>query len=228
MRVFFFLLIFLSIALFFHDPAHAACTDPDAVPGELMYNQDAGVFQGCTRRGWFAFHAPPPPPPCIDPGDTCPDGTIYAGLSQDGNIPMYAMPADAPGGASYSWNNGTSTWLDTALINCTSASQSYCNTGEADTAYLAAISSPSPAPYRAAQYCANLISNGHDDWYLPSANELKPLRALYVAGQGGFSGNTYWGSTEWSDRNGWAMVFSSGYLTYWTKNNTYRVRCVRK
>jgi Protein of unknown function (DUF1566) len=32
----------------------------------------------------------------MKPGDSMPDGTVYAGISPDTNNPMYATPADAP------------------------------------------------------------------------------------------------------------------------------------
>lgn len=35
--------------------SHAACTNPDGVQGEVIYNVDYSVFQGCTSNGWRAF-----------------------------------------------------------------------------------------------------------------------------------------------------------------------------
>lgn len=64
------------------------------------------------------------PPQCNENpiGTTCVDGTIYAGLSPDGDVPMFTTPADAP--TLMSWNDGSDFWLDTDMENCTSMSPS--------------------------------------------------------------------------------------------------------
>jgi Flp pilus assembly pilin Flp len=46
----------------------------------------------------FTITVAAPPGPCTgspSPGDVCPDGTIYAGLTPDGNVPMYITRCDA-------------------------------------------------------------------------------------------------------------------------------------
>ena len=39
----------------------AQCTDPSGTRGEVQFNTTYDVFQGCTARGWMAFHAPASP-----------------------------------------------------------------------------------------------------------------------------------------------------------------------
>ena len=41
--------------------AQAQCTNPSGVRGEVQFNTTYDVFQGCTARGWMAFHAPASP-----------------------------------------------------------------------------------------------------------------------------------------------------------------------
>lgn len=73
-------------------PAQAQdCTNPNGIKGDLLFNETYDVLQGCTARGWMAFHEPaiPVPDPCTTtstPGTLCADGvTKYAGtLSYDG------------------------------------------------------------------------------------------------------------------------------------------------
>lgn len=93
----------LSIVLAILVPAKAVaqiCTNPSGNIGDLIYNDNFDVFQGCTASSdWVALHEPQ----CADgsgcdpcdpansptPGTTCKDGSIYAGMSPDGNVPMY-------------------------------------------------------------------------------------------------------------------------------------------
>lgn len=214
---------------------HAQCINPNGVRGELLFNEVSDVFQVCTARGWFALHEPasPPPDPCAmspSPGDVCADGTIYAGLSPDGNVPMYTTPADA---GQFSWNDGTSNYVDTGMDNC-SVAETTCNTGEANTALLVSLgTSPSPSPYMAARHCNDLIAHGHSDWYLPARTELNVLWANRTA-IGGFdtSGSVwagwYWSSSEFQLNWSWMVRFSDGGLGAFSKGLVPSVRCVRK
>ncbi len=112
------------------------CTEPDGVPGDLLYNNTHDVFQGCTARGWYAFHAPlssaPPSGPsgCPNVGDVCTGaqaGIIYAG--EYAGHKLYVTGADAPGtvitggtgSGTYAWNDGTTNYLDldnASMPNC--------------------------------------------------------------------------------------------------------------
>lgn len=241
--------------LFFSSPVIAQdCTGPSGQYGEILFNRDNDVFQGCTQgAGWVALHeatgysSPPSSPTnCSNIGDTCDDGSIYAGLSPDGNVAMYTTPADAPG--SYTWNDGSSNWVDTAMENCVSYSpgaQASCRTGEANAALLVGLSgSGTPAPYDAAEYCDGLSAHGYSDWYLPALDELNvlyenlvdqngdntpggPLGSTYGFNTSGMS--AYWASSEVNNQYAGAQMFDSGFQSSGEKSySMVLVRCVRK
>lgn len=214
--------------------------------GVVIYNVDYEALQACQADGTWQAISPIGcpvgdgcnPDPCTgspSPGQVCADGSVYAGLSPDGNVPMFTTPADA---GQFNWNDGSTNWLDTAMENCVSVTpgaQASCQTGEANTALLVGLGmTPSPAPYGAARHCNALTAHGHDDWYLPAQDELAVLYANHVA-LGGFnvSGSYpvgyYWSSSE----NDFAYVqvqnFSDGGQSpFGDKGDSFSIRCVRK
>jgi len=168
----------------------------------------------------FSMAVNPPPDACIGsptPGTVCADGSVYAGLSPDGNVKMYVTRCDA--GMTWSgsactgtqsilaWNNGTTNWTTTGMTSVT--------TGEANTTALAVLLDAGQ-PYQTARYCDNLELHGKTDWYLPATDELN---VLYTnrATIGGFdlSGSApsgyYWSSSEIHDDNALYQRFSDGY-----------------
>lgn len=46
----------VALLILFPSAAHAACTNPAGSAGDIVYNQDRKVFQGCTGDAWVAFH----------------------------------------------------------------------------------------------------------------------------------------------------------------------------
>jgi hypothetical protein len=235
-----------SVFLFPFSPAFAQCLNPSGERGQVVFNESFDVLQGCTARGWMAFHEPGPDPcdPSESPvsGDVCADGSIYAGLSPDGSVAMYTTRADA---GLFSWNNGTTDHVDTAMVNCTAAGAS-CDTGEANTAFLVGLgTTPSPAPYVAARHCDNLTAHGHSDWYLPARYELEVIYDNLVVGapdvdanditddsgfniSGSFPAGWYWSSSERNVNGSWIQRFSDANQNGNYKNLGLSVRCVRR
>jgi hypothetical protein len=191
-------------------------------------------------------------------GDVCSDGTIYAGTSPDGAVPMYATVCDAgqywngsvctacgsglwSGSGSTcdttwssvnepSWNNGTSNNTVTGFTSTT--------TGRANTAGLVALVDAG-SPYNAANYCKNLSAYGHADWYLPAKDELNVMFLNRVAianfdttdGSaliGGGYPGIYWASTEYNPGHAWWQRFTDGGQGNGLKKVFYAVRCVRR
>lgn len=230
----------LIILLSTSQAAWAQCVNPAGVKGEIVFNDDFNTPQYCDDTNWIAMvgaaAAPNGPQNCPNIGDTCNDGSIYAGLSPDGNVPMYTTPADA---GLITWDDGIGNFLDTAMVNCTDTSPgtaASCQTGEANTALLVALNgSGTPAPYAAAEYCNGLTNVlGHSDWYLPAQDELNVLYTNRVAIggfniSGSFPAGWYWSSSEIDGNDAKNQSFSDGLQS--SVGNTsdgLSVRCVRR
>jgi hypothetical protein len=169
-------------------------------------------------------------------GTTCPDGTVYAGITPDGNVKSYTTPCDA--GQSLvsgsctgtrlitnNWNNGTTNYFTTGYSSLI--------TGKANTVGLNTIGSTTDSPYQAANYCATLNAFGYTDWYLPANTE--GLNTVWANSNytliGGIStGTFYMGSSESSNSTyGGFRFFSGGWISQAiSKNGTgLFIRCMR-
>ncbi|MGN6617813.1 MAG: DUF1566 domain-containing protein [Ilyomonas sp.] len=78
----------------------------------------------------------------------------------------------------------------------------------------------------AAKLCADLVLNGHGDWYLPSKQELNQLYKQRSKVPG-LQGTNYWSSTESNKQNAWDQVMAGGYKFADNKSFTLRVRAIR-
>jgi prepilin-type N-terminal cleavage/methylation domain-containing protein len=81
--------------------------------------------------------------------------------------------------------------------------------------------------YPAAEYCADLVEDSYDNWYLPAKDELF---AAYTLDSGDFPSDGYWSSTEDSGSSGddaWSLYTSNGSMYNNGKDNQYSVRCLR-
>lgn len=221
-------LFLLILLILFYAPAYAACTDPDGVPGDLIYNGTYDVFQGCTKRGWTAFHLPKSPPPeCSAIGDLCLDGTILAGVHPTTSENIFIPPTDQedPGTSGVFGMN----WKNTSGANDINPDSS--NDGRANhTNRLGSITN-----FPAFLACQNLSFGGHTDWYLPSTNEAGVLytNRATIEGKGhitNFVSGDYWTSTETNNSTAYTRLFSfgGGQWPYPKNVSTPRVRCIRR
>ena len=174
-------------------------------------------------------------------GTVCADGTVYAGKSPDGNLKMYATRCDfgltwdgvACTGTAQNiyWNNGnTSGYVTVGTTNSTS--------GENNTTNVIAIDSDSGSggtqEHAASQRFADLNSNGHTDWYLPSSSEqLLLYNNQTVIKNFVTNGTYYWTSSEGDNDGACARRFSDGlhtctHISISPKHTAKRVRCVRR
>lgn len=199
-----------------------------SIEGAIRYDSSASKVQVCEPSGNS----------CPNIGDICADGSVYAGLSTDGNVPIYTTPSDAP--TLMTWNDGSTNFVDTAMLNCTTSSPtpgfgSPCQTGETNTSDLAALSgSGSPAPYQAAEHCDGLSAYGHGDWHLPAIDELYVFYTNRFAIDGfktsaSFPDMCYWSSSENSDT--YAMIYcfdNSNTQGPLDKNYSLSIRCARR
>jgi len=156
---------------------------------------------------------------CPTPGNTCSDGTRYAGLNGANYLYITPVTSDAyttfatrlAGGVTTGATSSTNGWYNTQLL--------LSKGDNGDTG----------APYLAARACNqyNLDNyKGHTDWYLPAISELAMMMPnLSLLGM--TSGWYYWSSTESSSYSAGFRVGTSGY-SYDLKYKLERVRCVRK
>jgi len=77
-----------------------------------------------------------------------------------------------------------------------------------------------------ADICANLVTGGYSDWYLPSEDELWLIYFNRVA-IGGFGVVNYWSSTEIDALNAMRIWFGGGTRTSVLKNTMCGVRAIR-
>lgn len=222
--LFFTMLLFLSgMAL----PATAQnCTHPNGVLGDMIFNDDHDSFQGCTTRGWVAFHDPASmPPDCPNPGDTCSsDSTIYAG--QVGGVKIYTTAADQAAVAYY----GTRSFVtgEVSLTDgLTNTNNLYAHIMAGDGTF---NPPPDAAPNRspnATIICHDLVAHGYSDWYLPADQELQEMLSNSVA-IGGFTENSYWSSTEHDLDNALNRWLPDAIDGISSKTFGSGVRCVRR
>ncbi len=78
----------------------------------------------------------------------------------------------------------------------------------------------------AAGVCANLTTWGHEDWFLPSKDELSQLYTNRVA-VGGFAQDIYFSSSESGSEQAWGLDFWDGSWFQHSKDYTQPIRCVR-
>jgi len=78
----------------------------------------------------------------------------------------------------------------------------------------------------AAYLCYDLTLGGYSDWYLPSQDELNVLYQNREA-IGGFTGNSYWSSTELGQGYAYRQDFSAGTQGYSLKTSMLYVRAIR-
>ncbi len=110
-------------------------------------------------------------------------------------------------------------------ISITGAEDAAIGTGKANTA--AIIKSCGEADI-AAKIAADYRGGGKSDWFLPSKDELYMMYTnLHTNGVGGFAGDLYWSSSEYSEDYAWLQYFNNGGHPYDGKNYGRRVRAVR-
>ena len=201
-------------------------TSPDGQEGTILYNAAHNVMQYCNGRQWIAigkgFLAPPSGCPVI--GNLCSDGTYYAGLTPDGNVPMYM--ADINSEITASWNDGNTNWSVTGFNSWSD--------GDGNTAGVAGADSDNVTvgvqTHDAAIHCNDLVAHGHSDWYLPARDEQALIyNGGTPVGDIRTDGTSYWTSTEQDFNNSHHGRFSDGAQNAgFTKDVVLSVRCVRK
>ena len=105
-------------------------------------------------------------------------------------------------------DHGTSAEWGCHGIEITGADGTTVGTGKQNTADIVAGCSEAGIP---AKICSDLVTNGYNDWFLPSKDELNLLYTnLHHYNLGSFAQDVYWSSTEESANEAWVQDFSTG------------------
>lgn len=229
-------------------PVDTYCGGPTGKAGAIAYNSSETVLQYCDGTGWVGMTGSGTPgasDPCAGspaPGTVCDDGSLYAGLSPDGNMKMFTLRCDhgqswngstCIGSRSYhAWSDSFSAgYTDTTITNC--ATSGICNAlGESNAAILMATDAdPGTGGFQyhdAANICDTTNENGQTDWYLPSIPELAVLYSNRTLIGGFDSASSYWTSSEVDANNAWSVPFNTGTPVQNDKTSITHIRCVRK
>ncbi len=154
--------------------------------------------------------------PCLDASDVgtrCAGGALYAG---ELNGSKYMVTAETV--YRHDWEE-----FPYIVTNATSLVDGYGNTANlADRG----------ERYFPANYCANLIESGHDDWFLPAKEELNLFYSNVIALK--FDQTPYyphsclWTSTESAREYAWVISQADASFIPYVKNSACLVRCSRK
>jgi len=141
------------------------------------------------------------------------EGGIIVYIDSTGLHGIIAAKSDQSIGAT--WYNG--------VFGITGATGKIIGTGPNDTRKI--VRAQGDGIY-AAKICADYRSDTtHNDWYLPSKNELNEVyKQRSFIGAGPY---VYWSSTENDSNTAWGVNFSTGGRKKGTKDRIYHVRAVR-
>ena len=146
------------------------------------------------------------------PGEHYGGGVVF--YVYDGGLHgLVAAVSDQDPGVS--WNNGVNT--------TTNAARTRLLSGQFNTGLI--ICSQGAGNF-AAQRCAGYEGGDFSDWYLPSLYELNLLYQQHTV-VGGFSGASYWSSSEIDDAGAWAVDFATGTPQHVSKGAMVGVRAIR-
>jgi len=193
------------------------------------------LFMSAAAAQSHACHGPPD---CATPGSVCPDGTVYAGCAGDKYYPFFVTRCDA----GQAWTGSctgtrvTKPWNNANSSGYVTTSQTGLGNGKANTIALSTGGTYGDSdsvtagiqPHQAAQYCTDLVQDGHDDWYLPAISELYTMY-VHSTAIGNFIASIFWSSSEYSNSLARYQNFSGGSQSYTFKFNfIIYVRCARR
>ena len=113
------------------------------------------------------------------------------------------------------------------IFTATGATATALGSGSNNTNLIITSQGNSDGTNYAANLCTNYNGGGYTDWYLPSKNELNKLY-LNRAAIGGFASGFYWSSSELVSTSAWFQsLVLTGFQSFGSKGNAFRVRAVR-
>jgi TolB-like protein len=194
-----------------------------------------------ARRGTAAEDRLQTPPPAAGqeerPGNLAAGSAAAGGEGKPRAAPAAAAPKEykmggaGPGGGLIFYDKGSYgggwRYLEAAPVEAEKAlswsarrtgvddTQAGVGSGKRNTQLIAeAFAKVSGEWDQAAQYCAELVHHGFDDWFLPSLDELNLMYGnLKRKGLGDFKAEIYWSSTAYSIDSAWYMNFTDAYIS---------------
>lgn len=198
----------------------AGCFNPTGVAGDLVYNNTHHVLQYCDGDDWRAVgggaaNGLSGPSGCAEIGDSCADGTVFAGWHPITHERMFIPPTD----------QGVFVWRSTGSLSY-AADSAYDGKANTDV-------TPNSTDFPAFKACKDFTLGGHVDWYVPAISELDYLhniRAALVAKGSitNFLDNNYWSSTQYGGADALRRTFGSPSVVVAGKQNSNRIRCLRR
>lgn len=170
---------------------------------------------------------------------TITNGNKYTvGQTAQGGTIAYVDPTGQHGLVVYKEDLGTQRWHNNALpATVTMANSDGIFGGLSNNQQIIATLLIGDGGQYAARSVNELVGDTYGDWYLPSKEELDIMynnKAVVNAGSLSLLGEVlneavlYWASTEFDMNNSWAQSMGTGVQTSELKNQTLRVRPVRK
>ena len=161
------------------------------------------------------------PAPSLSIGDFFEGGVVFWINPLDNTKGLACQIADVSASAPFSLSN-----------TVTGATGLAIGTGLANTNLIVADQG---AGIYSAKLCKDVTDGGHNDWYLPSIDELNEvylnkaaINATAIANGGSaLSTNYYWSSTENNINDSWLQGLGSGYQYYNSKSLVTGMRAIR-
>jgi len=188
------------------------------VAGLMVFNISSNNLVFFNGTSWKSIVNQPIGSGVLSIGQSYQGGTIFY-LDGSGQHGLIASQTDIP----------ILKWCVGSTYTSTGAIATALGTGNANTN--AIIASQGAGTY-AAKACADLVSGGYSDWYLPSADELKLLYTNIAVYAGMNAATRYWTSSETPGDptfgKALAVRWSDGVLTVGNnKDFTYPSRAIR-
>jgi hypothetical protein len=221
-------------------PTVAGITQPISVPGGTQTRMISGLYNGMAytftvkavdaagnKSTGISRTATPlgsDPNLTYRVGDTGPAGGLIFYVKSNYNDGWkYLEAAPASTEVTRLWSSGN--------YEITGTDTSY-GAGKTNTAKIMAYQTSTGHSCLAAEYCDSLRVGDFDDWFLPSMDELNYMHLnLKSNGNGGFSNNWYWSSSEvsgyYASSSAQCQNFTNGERSSNGKSNTFYVRAAR-
>ena len=185
--------------------------------GVLRINPVGQILEICSNGIWKSVDS------CVlSPRTPCADGTYFSGVAPDSALPMFTAPCDASG-----------YWGGMACVPCEKNNAGLW-TGSGKVCGTEYGSSTGAMWSDAKKYCENLSAYGHNDWQLPSREEINVVDAVrsFIRKKSTLERAEdpayFWSSSEASNDGAWFHHVETRGGDTSGKDRKFGVICIRK